>query len=284
MAGCRPRLAGGPGSARRALVCCLPFSPGSLSPGSKLSAPVGSTRGVHARGSALTSGCLAGGFRTHSPALGPALALSAAHRSALPVAPSAGFPSYTRGQAVPPALGLGVAAQPPSSAPAGLHPPSATSQVPPPLLRDPQRVPRPHRLTGGRHCRVPGTWPFRQSVRETPSLPTPHGHALCQHLLEQHLFPDPNRSLCLPQRSPRPGGLQQGWSGGRVTPSVRALGVVLASPGASWLVATSLSSRGFFPCPSCVCFLVRGHRSCHVMAQAPRMSSSWPVARAAACV
>lgn len=33
MAGCRPRLAGGPGSACRALVCCLPFSPGSLSPG-----------------------------------------------------------------------------------------------------------------------------------------------------------------------------------------------------------------------------------------------------------
>lgn len=200
---------------------------------------------------------LAGGFRPHSPALGPALALSAAHRSALPAAPSAGFPSYTRGQAVPPALGLGVAAQPPSSAPAGLLPPSATSQVPPPLLRAPQRVPRPHRLTGGRHCRVPGTWPFRQSVPETPSLPTPHGHALCQHLLEQHPFPDLNLSLRLPQRSPRPGGLQQGWSGGRVTPSVRALGVVPASPGASWLVATSLSLRGFFPCPSCVCSLVR---------------------------
>lgn len=57
------------------------------------------------------------------------------------------------------------------------------------LFRAPWRGPRPPRLTGGHHCRVPGTWPFRQSVQQNTILPTPPGHALCQHLLEQHAFP-----------------------------------------------------------------------------------------------
>lgn len=79
--------------------------------------------GAHGRAGALTSGWLAGCFHC-TASFGP--------HSGSQGCPARGaqcrVPSYTRGQAVPPALGLGVSAQPPSSAPPGLLPPGATSR------------------------------------------------------------------------------------------------------------------------------------------------------------
>lgn len=110
------------GSACRALVHCLPFSPGGLSPGSKFSEPVGSTR--RPRQSRCPHVWLAGWLLPpHSQLWAPLGLTGVPARGA-----QCRVPSYTRGQAVPPALGLGVSAQAPSSAPPGLLPPGATSR------------------------------------------------------------------------------------------------------------------------------------------------------------
>lgn len=177
MAACRPRLKGAPGSARRALFCCFPLGLGSLSPGTKFSGPVGSTRGVHARGSALTSGWWLPPAQPSSGPLWLCLRLTGAPcpRHPVPASPL----TREAGLSLPPSAGESQLSLQAQHLQVCSHPaPPARSRH---LLRAPRRVPRPPRLMDGCHGRVPGTWPFRQSVQsETPSSPPLHGHALCQ--------------------------------------------------------------------------------------------------------
>lgn len=216
-------------------------SVGAASPGPNLRT-CWLTRGVHARGGAR-SGSVCGSQERRARGT------------------RAGFPSREAGRYLPPsAWGSQLSLQ---AQHLQVCSPSATSRSR--LLHAPARPSSPG-LTGGRHCRVPGPWPFRQSVQpETPSSPPfPDSLSLRCH-------GKPGQGACS-RAGLRPGDPeQQGPGVRRPAPCFLASGHITVF---TWLFPVSV-----------LCVLPRT-RTPVVSREgpAPQVSSSWPVARAAARV